>query len=260
MCRFHLARRLLLLVLACSAALPGSAATLVATNATWAFFRGRTEASLPDTSAWRARGFADAAWERGRAPFHYGEPLGGTLLGDMQGSYASVFLRVPFTVANPGVIGSLRLRAVCDDGFIAWINGVRVAAYNAPAEPFTHRSLAPANAPEPVAYAAYDLPDPAAYLVPGENVLAVQVFNNTLTSSDLVFDAALDAEERVSAAPWIAAVAPLPGIVADLTQVTVTFSEPVTGVTAQHFLVNGASAWSVGGAGATYTFSFPRPA
>ncbi|MFN0067929.1 MAG: lamin tail domain-containing protein, partial [Limisphaerales bacterium] len=239
-----------------------SAATLLETNTTWRFFRGRTEASAPDAAAWRARGFADATWEQGPAPFFYGEPLeplNGTLIGDMAGQYSTLFLRARFNVGNPGLVRTLQLRAVCDDGFAAWINGVRVAGLNAPAEPLTRQSLATANVAEPVAFATYDLPDPAAYLVAGENVLAVQVFNNTLTSSDLVFDAVLEAEEVASASPAIASVTPAPGIVAQLNQVTVTFSEPVQGMQASDFLINGASAWSVTGGGASYTFTFPRP-
>lgn len=60
--------------------------------------------------------------------------------------------------------------------------------------------------------------------------------------------------------PAITAVTPVPGsAVTNITRVTVTFSEPVTGVTADALLVNGASATNVAAAGNTYTFKFPPP-
>ncbi|MHB1309919.1 MAG: hypothetical protein ACYC23_22845, partial [Limisphaerales bacterium] len=45
-------------------ALVGQTFELVPLNATWAFFKGRTEASSP-VSAWRQRSFADLTWTRG---------------------------------------------------------------------------------------------------------------------------------------------------------------------------------------------------
>ena len=47
--------------------------------------------------------------------------------------------------------------------------------------------------------------------------------------------------------------------VTNLTQITVTFSEPVAGVDARDLLLNGVPANLVSGAGTTYTFSFTQP-
>jgi hypothetical protein len=59
--------------------------------------------------------------------------------------------------------------------------------------------------------------------------------------------------------PEIASIQPAPGAhVLNLTEVTVTFSEPVKGVDARDLLVNGLPAASMSGAGATYTFRFPQ--
>ena len=60
--------------------------------------------------------------------------------------------------------------------------------------------------------------------------------------------------------PVVASVSPPPGTsVTALTQLTVTFSEPVVGVNADDLLLNTQPALSVTGSGATYTFSFPQP-
>ncbi|MCZ7641142.1 MAG: hypothetical protein M5U12_36870 [Verrucomicrobia bacterium] len=236
-------------------------AELVRSNATWRFFRGTREASTPDPTAWRAVTFADNAWPNGGAPFSYGEPdiANGTRLDGMQNSFSTIYLRHRFVLPAEREIASLELVAVCDDGFIAWLNGREIARYNAPSDAPRYDSLAGANAVEPVGFVNFIVPTPEQVLAAGTNVLAVQVFNVSLGSSDLVFDAALLATLRTPGPPTIVGIAPLPGVVTELGQVTVTFSEPVTGVQAGHFLANDVPAVSVTGSGATYTFTIvPR--
>ena len=63
-----------------------------------------------------------------------------------------------------------------------------------------------------------------------------------------------------STPPSVTSQSPAPGNVASLTQVAVTFTEPVTGVDAADLLVNGLPAASVTGSGASYTFTFAPPA
>ncbi|MBI3416366.1 MAG: lamin tail domain-containing protein [Verrucomicrobia bacterium] len=236
-----------------------SAATLVSSNSTWKFFKGTTEASAPDSTAWRKTAFDDTAWPSGPATFYYGENFTGTLVADMQNKYSTLFLRQAFVVNNLAALASLELNAVCDDGFIAWINGVEVARNNAPAGEPRFNSFSAANIPEPVAYTIYPLPALNTFLVPGTNLLAVQVFNTALTSSDIVFDAELDAIARDNVGPAVVKISPAPGDIGSLTQITVTFSEPVLGIDASDLMLNSDVAESVTGAGATYTFSFPQP-
>jgi hypothetical protein len=62
-----------------------------------------------------------------------------------------------------------------------------------------------------------------------------------------------------TAAPTVVSKTPPPGIVTNLTSITVNFSKPVIGVDAADFLVRGVPATSVSGSGSNYTFSFPQP-
>lgn len=60
--------------------------------------------------------------------------------------------------------------------------------------------------------------------------------------------------------PVLQAVVPPPGaVVSNLTSITVTFSEPVQGIFAAEFLVNGAPASAVFGSNAVYTYTFTQP-
>jgi len=60
--------------------------------------------------------------------------------------------------------------------------------------------------------------------------------------------------------PTVTAVSPPPGTSqTNLTRITVTFSEPVTGVTADDLIINGVAATGLTGSNAVYTFTFLLP-
>jgi hypothetical protein len=220
-------------------------------GAAWGWRPGATEASSP-VSAWRLANFNDADFTPTAAPFWYGDPFaGGTLISGMQNVYASIFLRRKFVITNVADIQALQLGAIVDDGFVVWINGTEVQRVNMPGATgtaVTFDTLAN-NAAEPVGFLTYDLPSPASYLVQGTNVIAIQVFQSSLGSSDLGFDASLEAIRRElppDLPPTIAAVTPLVGAtVRTLTEITVLFNKPVQGVDAADLLVNNSPASSV---------------
>ncbi|MCW5557083.1 MAG: lamin tail domain-containing protein [Verrucomicrobiae bacterium] len=255
-------RSVLLFLLCCLSGFCGArGAILVDADAEWRFFRGLEHPSPGAPTGWTTLPFDDARWETGRATFYYGETgFTGTELSDMAGRYPTLFLRHWFFVENPANLTDVELRAICDDGFVAYLNGVRIASLNAPASNPSNTTLATANASEPVPWQLYPVANAASLLVAGENVLAVVVLNTSLGSSDLVFAGELSATEIVSGPPSVASVSPAPGVLTQLRQITVTFDKPVTGVTARDFLINGFSATSVTGSGTRYTFNFSQPA
>ena len=163
--------------------------TFVQTNSAWKYFKGTSEASAP-TNAWRLSGFDDAAWFSGNTPVGYGETFVtnfGTVLGDMGGNYAAVYFRKTFVVTNVAEITALILEAQYDDGFKAWINGVPLATLNMPASdtvPFNATALVSF---ETINFVTAASVSPAAFLVPGTNILAIQAHNVQLTSSSDFF-------------------------------------------------------------------------
>ncbi|MBN1674577.1 MAG: lamin tail domain-containing protein [Kiritimatiellae bacterium] len=177
-------------------ALPLHAATLVPRSATWQYAKGTSEASDP-RSAWRQYDFDDSAWARGVAPIGYGEAWIQTALTDMENSYSTFFLRKAFSVTSLDAETRVRLEINYDDGVIVWINGDRVYEENAPDGQPLYNALATGDH-ESGAYETNALSFPADYLELGANVMAVQVFNRTLNSSDSVFDAQLSTYKRVA--------------------------------------------------------------
>ena len=211
---------------------------------------------------WRQIGFDDTGWLSGATTFWYGDVFNGTQITDMQNNYSSLFFRKKFAVVNPADISELVLHAQCDDGFIAWINGREVARYNVPAGELPYNSYAlQAASPDPAVFSDYLLADPKTALAPGDNVLAVQVFNVALTSSDIVWDTALQATLDDSAPVVVNLYPGVGATVRELASVEVEFSEDVTGVDAGDLLINGVAATAVSTVSAAqYVFSFPKPA
>ena len=240
------------------------AETLIPQGAIWRWRPGTNEASAPIT-AWRTVDFKDTQFVSAPAPFWFGDILpGGTQITGMQNVYGSVFLRRSFVVSNPSDVASLRMGALVDDGFVAWINGSEVLRVNVPGASGDAVSLATLadNAAEPVAFTEYPLPNGVQHLQAGTNVLTVQVFQSSLGSSDLGFDASLEAVPKDWVAPTVLRMDPVPGSTVEaFTALTVTFSEPVTGVVAAHLLVNGIGAKTITAIPpASYRFEFTQPA
>jgi hypothetical protein len=263
--------RILLPVVVAFLALEASGAVLVERSAAgWRWRPGTNEASAPVT-AWRTLGFDDSQFTTAPAPFWYDATgdsstlVGGTQITGMQNVYTSLFLRTTFVLTNTAEISYLRLGALVDDGFVMWINGTEVQRVNitGPAgDPVSITTLA-TNAVEPVPFVTYTLPTPPSYLMIGSNVLAVQLFQSTsAASSDIDFDASLESVLAETNPPTVLGANPSGGsTVGGLSTITVTFSEPVTGVDAADFLVNGVAALSVTPiASATYSFGFAQPA
>ena len=100
---------------------------------------------------------------------------------------ASAFARWNFNVASTAAYDSLKLAARYDDGFIVWLNGVKIAERNAPAAP-AWNSAATINRDDALAYREeiVDLTASLDVLQNGSNVLAVQMLNNAAGDEDFL--------------------------------------------------------------------------
>ncbi|MBN1674172.1 MAG: endo-1,4-beta-xylanase [Kiritimatiellae bacterium] len=172
-------------------------------GAQWRYRKGTVEASTPAT-AWRRRGFDDSFWDAGPSPIGYSAYYAwsnGTELADMATSYSSVFLRRAFDISSPTLVSALTLDVDYDDGFIVWINAEEVARVNVAGSPgrfLPYDSLSASNqhASWSATWAGRSLPE-----LERTNVIAVQVFNRSLTSGDLLMDLALSVVEGSDFSP-----------------------------------------------------------
>ena len=142
---------------------------------------------------WTAPGFDDGSWIEGAGGVGYDRNdtfrahIGTDVGALMDGLRSSVYVRVPFVLAEEPELDSLVLRMRYDDGFVAYLTGVPIAARNAPEDP-RFDSVATRSNPDRlgIELEEIDVSEHRGLLRPGANVLAVHGLNFTTTSSDLL--------------------------------------------------------------------------
>jgi hypothetical protein len=167
-------------------------------------------------TAWRAKAFNDSGWPEGAALLgfepdnNYFEPMTTPLTPPQLGGPVTVYFRTRFQYTNtPGVM-SLVASNFLDDGAIVYLNGAEVF----------RSALMPTGAVTYLTFTTLSVgiegltnvnTFPAGGLVPGENVLAVELHQSSSNSSDVVFGLALDALVTVTNQPVLVDARMIPG-------------------------------------------------
>jgi hypothetical protein len=112
----------------------------------------------------------------------------------------SAYQRIDFNVADPAALATLRLDMLYDDGFVAYLNGKRVASALAPTLP-TFQSHATGQREDTASLEpqSFNLTPFLGDLIAGENVLAIHLLNFDDASPDLLSHPRLVATELVDA-------------------------------------------------------------
>lgn len=171
-----------------------AANVLVAAGSPWKYLDNGTDPG----ATWATPGFNDTAWASGAAPLGFGDvgtPLGTTVNGGPEGNrYITTYFRQSFTVTNPSYV-QLTLNLRRDDGAVVYLNGNEIARSNMPVGPVVSTTLAATTVDgvDETTFFGFSLPTTG--LITGTNVLAVEVHQAAITSSDLVFDLSLLGED-----------------------------------------------------------------
>ncbi len=145
---------------------------------------------------WTETDFDDSAWNAGATGIGYDsiggdyEPLlgeGGNVRSEMRSQNATVYIRIPFEVADPTGISNLSLRLKWEDGFVAHLNGTEFHKESAPSNPVWNSTATDGNRNEDNATTFFEYAVDEGGLVAGNNVLAIQGLNNSAGSSDVLF-------------------------------------------------------------------------
>lgn len=135
------------------------------------------------------------------------------LQSEWQENRSSIYQRVEFNVVDPSALGALWMDMQFNDGFVAYLNGVKVVEDNAPANP-NWQSLAPEEREDSEAFSPkrFDLSEFHDLLVSGDNVLAIHALNDNNFSSELLSRPRLTAASLdMSAATELYYKTPTPG-------------------------------------------------
>lgn len=162
--------------------------TFIASGADWRFLD--TGVALP--SEWRTLGFDDSLWPSGPAQLGYGDGDEATLVGygpNASAKYITTYFRRVFNVPDPNAVTGLKLELLRDDGAVVYLNGTEVARSNLPTGTINASTLAPVaitGADETTTFYPFTLSP--SQLVAGPNIVAVEIHQQSGTSSDISFD------------------------------------------------------------------------
>ena len=168
---------------------------------TWRYNAGGTNLGVN----WRGVGFSDFLWpEAGGVFYNYSGPLPapkGTQLPLTNSSGQGIitwYFRTRFHWSGPTSGVRLRARTLIDDGAVFYINGIEAGRLGMPAAPaiIGYNTPAAYRVEGLTDYNTIELASPA--LVQGENVLAVEVHQNSSGTPDVVFGMALSTNFAVS--------------------------------------------------------------
>jgi hypothetical protein len=155
-------------------------------------------------ASWITTDFDDSSWTAGATghgfesgasgPF---EPLIVTdLEADMFTNNSSVYIRIPFEVADASSLSGLSLSMNYDDGFVAYLNGdpLAIAEANSPSSnELDFESIATSSNADSAAIVDEVFPLGTSLLNVGTNVLCIHGLNRSKNSSDALFVAKLNA-------------------------------------------------------------------
>ena len=134
-------------------------------------------------TTWRERDFDDSSWSSGRAELGFGD---GDEVTTIATGHLTYYFRKHFPVVNPTSINGLNLNLKRDDGAIVYINGTEVARDNMAEGEITFESQAFGAEDDGNNFHSFTV-DPSV-LVMGDNVIAVEVHQSNINSSDVSFD------------------------------------------------------------------------
>ncbi len=163
--------------------------TYIPVGATWKYLDNGTNKG----TTWRATTFNDSAWKSGAAQLGYGDGDEATVVGyggDPNNKYVTTYFRKSFTVADAAQISAAALRILRDDGAVVYLNGTEVFRTNMPTGTIGYRTEANVAIEDTSYYSTTISPS---LFVTGTNVIAVEIHQADVTSSDISFDFALTA-------------------------------------------------------------------
>ncbi len=120
----------------------------------------------------------------------------------MYGRTEACYVRIPFTVraADLADVNFMTLRMRFDDGFVAYLNGTRIARANASASPAWNEGAAASHDDiSATFFQDFDCSDFIDRLRPGDNLLAIHGMNSGATSSDFLLSVELVAGKDTDA-------------------------------------------------------------
>jgi hypothetical protein len=165
---------------------------LVPRNSVWRYL----DTGIYPGDGWQNESFNDAGWAQGAGELGYGDGGESTVIGfggDDQNKHIAYYFRKKFQIADTAGFERITLRIMRDDGAVVYINGSEVLRDNLPEGEILPDTPAITFVGDADEYTYFLYTIDGRTLKPGTNTIAVEIHQNSPTSSDISFDLELAA-------------------------------------------------------------------
>lgn len=194
-----------ILIEAFAAVPPSPSVESIASGDVWRYFDDGTDLG----TSWSGISYDDSAWEYGPSELGYGDGDEVTNIGQpaTPRPYTTYF-RKEFTIADKSIYNSIDLEAIRDDGLVVYLNGSEIWRDHMPSGTISFNT--PANSPaigggDESSWLTKSIA--SSLLIDGTNVIAVEIHQQSTTSSDISFNFKLtpsaEAYNPVSRGPYL---------------------------------------------------------
>ena len=175
--------------------------TLVPTNSFWQFRDNGQDQNIQYPS-WKTDTSQNIVWPNGVAELGYGDGDETTVVSygsNASNKYTTTYFRKYFNIDTPALYQGLQVNLKCDDGAVVYLNGVELLRSNLPNGNITYNTFALtaiAGVDESTFNPFFPTITP---LQKGKNIIAVEIHQSDLSSSDISFDLQLTAQKSANA-------------------------------------------------------------
>jgi hypothetical protein len=171
---------------------------LLPRNSQWRYL----DQGLLPGAGWTAASYNDSGWPQGPGELGYGDNNESTPIEfgpDEQNKPITYYFRSQFEIDDTARYDSYFLRLLRDDGAVVYINGTEAQRDNLPTGTIGPETLALTYVGDADESYYYEFTLDRKLFRPGTNVVAVEIHQNSPTSSDISFDLEIEARGTSSA-------------------------------------------------------------
>ncbi len=159
---------------------------LIASGSSWKYLDNGSNQG----TAWVGNRFNDAAWASGNAQLGYGDGDEATIVGyggNTSARYITTYFRKTISIADAASFSSFALSVKRDDGIVVYVNGVEKYRNNMPTGSIAYTRVASSAASDDGGTWQTATLATGTFIT-GTNIIAVEIHQNSATSSDISFD------------------------------------------------------------------------
>lgn len=178
-------RSVTLIVLCLSLIVSHAQTSLFTYNSSWKYLDNGSD----QDTAWRSPAFDDAAWNTGNGKFGYGLPGLTTVVSygpNVSQKYITTYFRKTINIPDPNIFSSFTAGVLRDDGIVVYVNGAEVYRNRMKDSTVTYTTFGVDAEDNASVTQFFDIDK--SFFVSGNNVIAVEIHQKTVTNADLGFD------------------------------------------------------------------------